>query len=98
MAKKPAVLAPCFPQIGSVNVVSPALGFYTCNVGTTDNGDQMEVSRSVYILEIYPTEPDQDVVSFPSHVPVSTEGSGLLCLFASLSTPQSELPGLASVS
>jgi len=62
-------------------------------VGTTNNGDDMEVSRSVYILEIYPTETDQDVVSFPSHVPVSTEGSGLLCLFASLSTPQSGLPG-----
>ncbi len=56
----------------------------------------MEVSQSVYRLEIYPNEARQDVVSFPLHLPISAEENRLLLLgrFAFLVTvsPQSELP------
>ena len=40
----------------------------------------MDVSRSVYLLETYPNEARQDVVSFPLHIPISAEESRLLFL------------------
>ena len=38
------------------------------------------MSRSIYLLEIYPNETRQDVVSFPSHVPFFAEESRFIFL------------------